>query len=116
MEAVLARGDRRLAPFLLRLHEKGARFDAWTEYFDQDLWFETFEELHIDPDFYALRERDEDEIFPWDHLDMGVTKEYLLREYRRSARGEVTPHCRERCSGCGALQAYEGGVCLESKD
>lgn len=114
MEAVLARGDRKLSAFLLRLHEKGCHFDAWTEHFKADVWKETFEELSIDPDFYASRERSAAEVFPWDHIDAGIRKEYLLREYKKAQQANVTPNCRQQCSGCGINHAYHGGVCFEN--
>ena len=113
MEGVLARGDRRLSSYILKLYEKGCRFDAWTEYFDPEKWEETFDEAGIDPGFYTQRVRGEDEIFPWNHIDAGIRKDYLLKEYRRALKGEVTPNCRERCSGCGISAAYHGGVCFE---
>ncbi len=113
MEAVLARGDRRLADFIEALHEKGARYDAWTEFFDADRWYQTFDELGIDHAFYAMRERDLDELFPWDFIETGLSKEYLKNEYRRAVDGKTTPHCRQQCTGCGMKQLYHGGVCVE---
>ncbi len=115
LEGILARGDRRLAPALLRVYEKGGIFDAWTEFFENDRWIEAFEECGINTDFYTMRERDLDEIFPWDFIDVGVTKEFLVREWQNAKAENVTPNCRMKCSGCGALQ-YKGGVCLEDKN
>ena len=113
MEAVLARGDRRLGKLLMLLHQKGCRFDAWTEHFDAEIWHAALDTLGIDPAFYANRIRPDHEIFPWDHIDAGLRKDYLLHEFKRAMKGEVTPHCRERCSGCGFNTAYHGGVCFE---
>lgn len=113
MEAVLARGDRRLGKLLMLLHQKGCRFDAWTEHFDAEIWHAALDTLGIDPAFYANRIRPDHEIFPWDHIDAGLRKDYLLHEFKRAMKGEVTPHCRERCSGCGINTAYHGGVCFE---
>ena len=113
MEAVLARGDRRLGKLLMLLHQKGCRFDAWTEHFDAEIWHAALDGLGIDPTFYANRTRPDHEIFPWDHIDAGLRKDYLLHEFKRAMKGEVTPNCRERCSGCGINTAYHGGVCFE---
>lgn len=113
MEAVLARGDRRLGKLLMLLHQKGCRFDAWTEHFDAEIWHAALDTLGNDPAFYANRTRPDHEIFPWDHIDAGLRKDYLLHEFKRAMKGEVTPHCRERCSGCGINTAYHGGVCFE---
>lgn len=113
LEGILARGDRRLAPALLRIYENGGIFDAWTEFFDNKRWIEAFEECGIDTDFYTLRERPLDEVFPWDFIDDGVTREFLEREWKNAKEGNVTPNCRERCSGCGGMQ-YNGGVCYEN--
>ena len=113
MEAVLARGDRRLGKLLMLLHQKGCRFDAWTEHFDAEIWHAALDGLGIDPAFYANRIRPDHEIFPWDHIDAGLRKDYLLHEFKRAMKGEVTPNCRERCSGCGINTAYHGGVCFE---
>ena len=115
LEGVLARGDRRLSDLLIRVYEKGAIFDAWTDQFRYEPWKEAFEELSIDPKFYYNRERDLDEILPWDFIDIGVTKEFLKREYQNAKDGKVTPNCREKCAGCGAA-VYHGGVCYESKN
>ena len=113
MEAVLARGDRRLGKLLMLLHQKGCRFDAWTEHFDAEIWHAALDTLGNDPAFYANRTRPDHEIFPWDHIDAGLRKDYLLHEFKRAMKGEVTPNCRERCSGCGINTAYHGGVCFE---
>jgi len=102
LEAVFARGDRRLAPVLLRAVESGIAFDAWTECFDYDKWMRIFEECSIDPCFYANRSFGLDEWLPWDIIDIGVTKAYLLRERARAYEGKTTPSCAEHCNGCGA--------------
>ena len=88
----------------------GCRFDGWSDQFRYDLWLRAFEETGIDPDFFAVRERSAEETFPWDHLDCGVTKAYLLREWEKALRGECTPDCRQGCTGCG-MKRYEG-VCV----
>ena len=115
LEGVLARGDRRIAPVIRKVYEQGGIFDAWTEFFDYGRWVSAFEACGIDPDFYTMRERDADEIFPWDFIDTGVTKEFLLREWRNAKEGKVTPNCRMRCAGCG-VKKFGGGVCYEDTD
>ena len=115
LEGILARGDRKVADVLEAAYKKGAIFDSWSEYFRYDLWMEAFEELGIDPEFYTLRERSLEEIFPWDFISIGVTKNFLKREWEKAMKGEVTPNCRQQCSGCGA-GAYKGGVCVEGKN
>ena len=115
LEGILARGDRKVADVLETAYKKGAIFDSWSEYFRYDLWMEAFEELGIDPEFYTLRERSLEEIFPWDFISIGVTKNFLKREWEKAMKGEVTPNCRQQCSGCGA-GAYKGGVCIEGKN
>ena len=102
IEAVLARGDRRLAPAIAYLADKGQMFDAWDEFFDYDLWIEAFEKCSIDPSFYTSRGFGLDEVLPWDIIDIGVTKNYLLRERNKAYEGVTTPSCAEHCSGCGA--------------
>ena len=112
IEGVLARGDRRLSNVILHVYEHGGVFDAWSDFFDYGRWLNAFDACGIDIDFYNTRERGEDEIFPWDFIDVGVSREFLLREWRAALAGDVTPNCRARCSGCGAKQ-YGGGVCYE---
>ena len=102
IEAVLARGDRRLAPVIARLAEQGIMLDAWDEFFDYDAWIEAFDKCGIDPAFYTSRGFDVDEVLPWDIIDIGVTKAFLRREREKAYRGETTPSCAEKCSGCGA--------------
>lgn len=115
LEGVLSRGDRRVGQALLKVYEKGGIFDAWSEYFDYQRWADAFEECGVDMDFYTLRERDIDEIFPWDFVDVGVTKQFLKREWQNAQDEKVTPNCRMKCSGCGAMK-FGGGVCYENKN
>lgn len=112
LEGILARGDRRLSKVLLNVYKKGCIFDAWTETFHYAPWEEAFTEEGIDPLFYYNRERSYDEILPWDFIDIGVTKEFLMREYENAKSETVTPNCRQRCSACG-IRGYHGGVCNE---
>ncbi|MGN0252630.1 MAG: TIGR03960 family B12-binding radical SAM protein [Oliverpabstia sp.] len=114
LEGILARGDRKVGDAILKAYEKGALFDSWSEYFHPELWKEAFAETGIDTDFYTIRERSDDEVFPWDFIDIGVSKAFLLREWKRAHEEKVTPNCRMKCSGCGA-GTYKGGVCVESK-
>ena len=113
LEGVLARGDRKIGQAILKVYEKGGIFDAWSEYFDYQRWLDAFAECGIDPDFYTMRERSMDEIFPWDFIDTGVTKEFLKREWNNAMKENVTPNCRMRCSGCG-VKKFGGGVCYEN--
>ncbi len=107
IEAVFARGDRRLGEALEKAWRMGCRFDGWSDQFRYDTWLEAFRACGIDPDFYATRARSEDEVFPWDHLDCGVTKQYLLSEWHKAQRAECTRDCRKGCTGCG-MKRYEG--------
>ena len=102
IEAVLARGDRRLAKAIALAVSEGAIFDAWDEYFDYDRWVDVFARTGVDPDFYTTRGFGIDEVLPWDIIDCGVTKAYLKKERERAYRGETTPSCAEHCNGCGA--------------
>ena len=115
LEGFLARGDRRCSKVILRAYEKGAIYDAWSESFDYNIWKESFAETNTDIDFYTLRERSTDEILPWDFIDAGVTKKFLIREWEQAKAETVTPNCRQKCSGCGAMR-YGGGVCYEGKN
>ena len=110
IEAVLARGDRRLGKLLETVWRKGARLDSWSEYFDFERWMEAFAETGIDPDFYALRERSKDELLPWSMIDIGVHPEYLWREREQAYRSVITPDCRVQCMGCGANCLLPDGV------
>ena len=114
MEGIFARGDRRLCDVILRAYEKGCVYDAWSEYFKFDKWMETFKECGVDPFFYTTRERADDEIFPWDIIDCGVTKAFMLREWKNALAGKKSINCRQGCLGCGAA-SYGVGVCTESK-
>ena len=115
LEGFLARGDRRCSEVILAAYQKGAIYDAWSEHFRYDLWKEAFAETGVDMEFYTLRERKTDEILPWDFIDAGVTKKFLIREWERALGEEVTPNCRQQCSGCGAKK-YKGGVCVEGQN
>ncbi len=115
LEGVLARGDRKLSKLIYDVYKKGAIYDAWTEFFDMERYKKAFEENNIDIDFYISRERADDEIFPWEHIDVGVSKKFLLKEWHNAKAGVVTPNCRMKCSGCGAA-VYKGGVCFEAKN
>ena len=115
LEGVLARGDRRLSKVIYDAYMSGCLYDSWSEYFEYDKWIEAFEKNGISIKFYNGREREENEIFPWDIIDAGVSKSFLLREYRRAKSGNGTPNCRELCVGCGAKK-YGGGVCFEDQE
>ena len=114
LEAVLARGDRRLGAVLLEAFRRGFNLDAWSEHFDFDTWMDIFRSQGLDPDFYACRRREADEVFPWDHIDVGVSKAFLWAENQRAYAGVTTPHCRQECSHCGAA-CFKGGVCVERR-
>ena len=111
LEGVFARGDRRLIDVIIRAVKNGCRFDGWNDHFKYDKWMQSFEECGINPDFY-LRERDLEEVLPWDHIDVGVTKEFFKREFEKSQKAQTTPNCREKCAGCGA-NCFGTGVCYE---
>ena len=102
LEAVTARGDRRLGPVLEEAARNGARLDGWDEYFRYDIWLDAFAKCGVDPNFYTVRGYGEDEVLPWDPIDVGVSKKFLLRERHRAYEGLVTPDCRHGCAGCGA--------------
>jgi len=102
LEGIMARGDRRLASAIYRAYRLGCKFDGWKEFFRADLWSQAFAEENIDPDFYTARRREYTEVFPWDIIDSGVDKEYLISEHERSRLGISTPDCRyDKCVGCG---------------
>lgn len=115
MEGIFARGDRRLAPAILQAYQAGCIFDAWHEMFHQDIWNQAFADNQIDIDFYTSRERSTDELLPWDFIDIGVSKQFFIKEWERAKRAEVTPNCKQQCSGCGAA-VFGGGVCFEDKN
>ena len=112
LEGVLARGDRRLGKLLLRVWELGAKFDSWNELFKYDLWLKAFEETGISAHFYANRRRSYDEVLPWDHISIGVSKRFFIEEAERARKEQVTPNCRAECQNCGA-KCFGGGVCFE---
>ncbi|MBR5134160.1 MAG: TIGR03960 family B12-binding radical SAM protein [Clostridia bacterium] len=114
LEAILARGDRRLGAVIESAHRKGCKLDSWSEHFRFDTWIETIQEHGLDPAFYANRRREKDEVFPWDHLDYGVSKAFLWRENQKAHASTTTPNCREQCSGCGAT-CFKGGICFEQR-
>ncbi len=117
LEAVFAKGDRRLGEALAEAVRRGQRFDAWDEYFDYDRWMKIFDVCGIDPAFYANRQLSEDELLPWDFIDIGVTRQFLLHEREKSRRGETTPDCRTKCSGCGAVTLCSGPCsCTEGRN
>ena len=115
LEGVMARGDRRVGRVIEEAYRLGCLFDSWTESFRSDLWMQAFENTGVDIAFYNLRERKEDELFPWDFIDIGVSRKFLYREWERAMAEEVTPNCRMQCSGCGAAK-FGGGVCYEGKN
>lgn len=115
LEGVLARGDRRVGKVILNAYRKGCLYDAWSETFQNDLWMEAFDEEGIDIMFYTKRERDLEEVLPWDFIDVGVSKEFFKREWQRAKDQVVTPNCRMACQGCGAA-VFGGGVCFEAKN
>ncbi len=112
LEGVFARGDRRLCDVIETAWRKGCKFDSWEEHLDREKWMDSFAENGIDPFFYTARRRSFDEVLPWDHIDYGVTKKFLIKENEKAHRGETTASCREKCAGCGAAR-LNGGVCNE---
>lgn len=114
LEGAFARGDRRLGSVIESAFKKGCKFDSWNECFKPELWAEAFNENGLSPEFYAGRKREYTEVNPWDHLDYGVTKKFLICENERAHRAETTPNCREKCAGCGANR-YGEGVCFEKR-
>ena len=115
LEGVIARGDRRLGRAIYNAWKSGCVFDSWSECFSYEKWMDAIAEAGLTPEFYASRVRDLDEILPWDHIDVGVTKEFLKREWEKAQRAEVTRNCREQCAGCGAsrLLTRKEGPCVE---
>lgn len=114
IEGVLARGDRRVAGVLLNAYRRGCFFDAWSEYYHHEEWLAAFEECGLSIDFYTMRERKLDELFPWDFIDCGVTKQFLKQEWERAMAEEITPNCKQKCNACGAAR-YGCGICMEPK-
>ena len=115
LEGVFARGDRKVSAVIEEAYRLGCLYDSWSDQFDNEKWLKAFENTGIDPEFYTIRKRSTDELFPWDFIDAGVTKQFLLREWENASNEKVTPNCRQGCSGCGAAK-YGGGVCFESKN
>lgn len=114
LEGVLARGDRRVGAVIEEAYRNGAIYDSWSEFFDNDIWMKAFETCGVDIGFYTTRERSLDEVFPWDFIDAGVSKEFLKREWNHAINGQVTPNCRQKCAGCGAM-GFGTGVCFENR-
>ncbi|MBD5450187.1 MAG: TIGR03960 family B12-binding radical SAM protein [Lachnospiraceae bacterium] len=112
LEGIFARGDRKVAKVILEAYRRGCLFDSWSEYFHNDVWMECFEDCGLDIGFYTTRVREDDEIFPWDFLDCGVTREFLLREWKKAQAQTVSPNCKVQCQGCGANR-FGGGICYE---
>ncbi len=110
LEGVFARGDRRIAQVILEAYRRGCLFDSWSEYFKNDVWLQCFEDCGVDIGFYTTRERADDEIFPWDFIDCGVTRQFLLREWKKAQEGVVSPNCQTQCQGCGA-GTFQCGIC-----
>ena len=115
LEGVLARGDRRLSQVLLYVYNKGCFYDAWSEYFHNDVWMEAFAACGLDPDFYSHRERPLGEILPWDFLDCGVSRSFLEREWQKAKNETISPNCKQACQGCGAAR-FGCGICVEPRD
>ncbi|MBQ1375441.1 MAG: TIGR03960 family B12-binding radical SAM protein [Clostridia bacterium] len=115
LEAVFARGDRRLSKVILHAVEMGCMFDSWGECFDFEKWMKAFADCGVDPAFYANRARSYDETLPWDHIDVGVSKRFLMRENELSKLGKTSVNCRDGCAGCGIKQAFGGELCGAGK-
>ena len=113
LESVFARGDRKLCDVLIKAFQNGARFDGWSEFFNNDVWMKAFEECNIDGDFYAYRDRSYDEILPWDFIDIGVNRKYLEIENEKAKTGALTKNCRKGCTGCGVNVNFKEGECFE---
>lgn len=112
LEAIFALGDRRLSKVLVKAVDKGCRFDGWTDHFKYEAWLEAFEEEGVDPHFFANRKKALDEVLPWDFIDIGVSKKFMVSENKKAHEGVITPNCRTNCSGCGST-VFGGGVCFE---
>lgn len=115
MEGVLARGDRRVAKAIVKAWEKGAKFDGWNDLFKYDIWVEAFDEVGLDMAFYANRQREYDEILPWDFISIGVSKKFFINEMEKALKEQITLNCRTKCAMCGA-KSFGGGVCYEVQD
>lgn len=112
LEGVFARGDRKLGEVLIAAHKNGCKFDGWNEWFNFEMWMKSFEECGVEPTFYNQRKRSFDEILPWDHIDVGVRKDFFEKEAKFAYEAKLTPNCREKCLGCGAA-CFKGGICVE---
>ena len=115
IEGLLARGDRKISKVIMKVYEKGGIYDAWGEYFNYDRWLEALDETNTDLDFYTTRQRELDEVFPWDFINTGVTKDFLKREWNNAMNEVVSPNCKMKCQGCGATM-FKGGICFEDKN
>ena len=115
LEGVFARGDRKVGKVIEEAYRLGCLYDSWSESFDNEKWMQAFANTGVDIEFYTMRERSMDELFPWDFIDIGVTKNFLKKEWERAMNAQVTPNCRMQCSGCGAAK-FGGGVCFEGKN
>ncbi len=115
IEGLLARGDRRVGEVIEKAYKNGAVFDAWTDFFEYEKWMDALEGMEFGMDFFVYRRRELDEILPWDFIDIGATKDFMKREYKKALNAEVTPNCKEKCAGCGA-GIFKGGICFENKN
>ena len=115
LEGVFARGDRKVGKVIEEAYRLGCLYDSWSESFDNEKWMQAFANTGVDIEFYTMRKRSMDELFPWDFIDIGVTKNFLKKEWERAMNAQVTPNCRMQCSGCGAAK-FGGGVCFEGKN
>jgi hypothetical protein len=115
IEAVLSKGDRRVADAIEEVWRQGGRLDAWTDYFSFRRWMDAFEDCGVDVDFYAHREAGKDEILPWDHIDVGVRKAHLWSEREKCYRSELSPDCRHQCAACGAAKLLERGFTCDER-
>ena len=115
LEGVFARGDRKVGKVIEEAYRLGCLYDSWSESFGNEKWMQAFANTGVDIEFYTMRERSMDELFPWDFIDIGVTKNFLKKEWERAMNAHITPNCRMQCSGCGAAK-FGGGVCFEGKN
>ncbi|MDB8709931.1 TIGR03960 family B12-binding radical SAM protein [Mediterraneibacter gnavus] len=115
LEGVFARGDRKVGKVIEEAYRLGCLYDSWSESFDNEKWMQAFANTGVDIEFYTMRERSMDELFPWDFIDIGLTKNFLKKEWERAMNAHITPNCRMQCSGCGAAK-FGGGVCFEGKN
>ena len=116
MEAIIARGDRRICDVIIKAFEMGAKFDGWSEHFSFETWVKAMEECNVDGDFYACRQREYEEIFPWDFIDVGVSKEFLIEENEKAKNAQLTPDCRLGCENCGIIanENFREVACFEN--